>query len=340
MCFNQKKSSDENNSSKSEGDVKDASKDEEIITIDVGGTIFKTAEKNLHQSGYFSRVLSDTDWREEYILSRNGYIFIDRDPDVFSLVLSFLRDERQDTCIRARCGLSHEDNFLIAELIREAEFYEIPKLIKVAGKYLENNESEDEQEETAESASDEIYIFAGVVVGLVLATFSCLTIVAARAKIDLDTLNMRNNATSTSQDDHFPDPSSWYKISSFHSERVLQVSKMPTSYKANYATARYNGNFPQQWRFDPIRVENGQEAETSFLITSRSNEPFLIWKDNSTNVNIFFKFRLRRVDGGYFFIQYADNENLMLPEDSQSITDPSEIRGGRSYIQKWHIDKL
>lgn len=55
-----------------------------IITLDVGGTIFKINQKHLLKSEFFQNLFEDCSYGEP--------IFIDRCPHIFKHVLGYLRD--------------------------------------------------------------------------------------------------------------------------------------------------------------------------------------------------------------------------------------------------------
>ncbi|XP_060180089.1 BTB/POZ domain-containing protein At5g41330-like [Lycium barbarum] len=83
-----------------------------IITIDVGGQLFQTTKQTLKQAG--SKSLFST------ILNNNSIPFIDRDPEIFSILLSLLRTGNLP---------SKAKNFDIQDLIFEAQYYGVEKLI-------------------------------------------------------------------------------------------------------------------------------------------------------------------------------------------------------------------
>ena len=62
------------------------------ITIDVGGTLFKTSRSTLSACAYFARALSD-DWssNNNHQEQDEPILFLDRDEAQFRWVLSFLR---------------------------------------------------------------------------------------------------------------------------------------------------------------------------------------------------------------------------------------------------------
>lgn len=90
----------------------------DIINLNVGGQRFSTSRQTLTQvqDTFFTGLLSG---RIQTSRDEQGAIFIDRDPDLFRLILSYLRNR----------SLAFEDvNF--KELRHEAEFYGIAPLVK------------------------------------------------------------------------------------------------------------------------------------------------------------------------------------------------------------------
>ena len=69
------------------------------VVLDVGGQLFKTTRTTLSQFDYFARMFGDN-WRE----GEDDLIFLDRDPDTFQVLLSYLR-----------CGPGHAASLLPKE---------------------------------------------------------------------------------------------------------------------------------------------------------------------------------------------------------------------------------
>jgi len=90
----------------------------EIIHLNVGGRRFSTSRQTLTQvqDTFFTGLLSG---RIQTTKDETGAIFIDRDPDLFRLILNYLRNR----------SLSFE-NVNFKELRHEAEFYGISPLVK------------------------------------------------------------------------------------------------------------------------------------------------------------------------------------------------------------------
>jgi len=90
----------------------------EIIHLNVGGRLFSTSRQTLTQvqDTFFTGLLSG---RIQTLKDEQGAIFIDRDPELFRLILNFLRN---------RSLAFDEINF--KDLRHEAEFYGISPLVK------------------------------------------------------------------------------------------------------------------------------------------------------------------------------------------------------------------
>lgn len=91
----------------------------DIINLNVGGQKFSTSRQTLCSvpDSFFSSLISG---RIPSCRDEQGYIFIDRDPKYFSVILNFLRTRE--------LNLTGIDN--IASLKNEAEFYAITPLVK------------------------------------------------------------------------------------------------------------------------------------------------------------------------------------------------------------------
>ncbi|KAK9840201.1 hypothetical protein WJX74_005381 [Apatococcus lobatus] len=86
----------------------------QVIKLNVGGTYFATTRQNLSRvpGTFLARLASEEASREGLYL--DGALFIDRDPDVFSLVLNWLRGCRPAPDLELR---------QCEQLIQEANFY-------------------------------------------------------------------------------------------------------------------------------------------------------------------------------------------------------------------------
>merc|ERR1712079_202184 len=83
----------------------------EIITLRVGGRIFRTSKATLLKSLYFKALLGNKFGDQ----ARDGSYFIDRDGDFFKYIMRFLRN--------GRVTVSAED---IEDIAVEAQYYQIP----------------------------------------------------------------------------------------------------------------------------------------------------------------------------------------------------------------------
>ncbi|GKB37352.1 BTB/POZ domain-containing protein-like protein [Tanacetum coccineum] len=95
--------------------AQDVTKPNNIVTIDVGGQLFQTTTQTLTLAGpntLFSNLVNSS--------NLNKIPFIDRDPELFSILLSLLRNGYLP---------SKAKNFDIQDLVFEAKFYGIEKLL-------------------------------------------------------------------------------------------------------------------------------------------------------------------------------------------------------------------
>lgn len=92
-----------------------------IVTIDVGGQLFQTTKQTLDLAGpksLFSKILDSCDQNPN---PNNPYVpFIDRDPELFSILLSLLRTGHLPSKCKA---------FDFEDLIHESQFYGIETLL-------------------------------------------------------------------------------------------------------------------------------------------------------------------------------------------------------------------
>ncbi len=72
-------------------DISMEEEDEEIIKLNVGGKLFMTLKSILMKSPWFAAFFSGKFKIKK--TDKNEY-FIDRDPDIFSIILTFLRDDK------------------------------------------------------------------------------------------------------------------------------------------------------------------------------------------------------------------------------------------------------
>jgi hypothetical protein len=91
----------------------------ECINIDVGGTCFKTSVSTLTAaSAYFQRLLSER-WAEE----RPTDLFLDRDPEPFGILLSFMRT--------GHLKLPEDNAALAGSILLEAEYLGIDSVLQL-----------------------------------------------------------------------------------------------------------------------------------------------------------------------------------------------------------------
>ncbi|XP_045200360.1 uncharacterized protein LOC123554344 [Mercenaria mercenaria] len=104
---------------------------EGYIQLNVGGTAFQTSKVTLLNSGY--SVLSEMMQQNSPVQIQNKCIFIDRDPKHFRFILNFLRN---------KCEIPQEiyptERLVLQELLLEAKFYNIEKLITELNKFLKD----------------------------------------------------------------------------------------------------------------------------------------------------------------------------------------------------------
>ena len=103
----------------------------QIVNLDIGGKIFKTTKATLCSvDGFFSRMCSG-DWNEGVSLKDNT-IFVDRDGEVFPLILSYLRSQK--LCVDE---VNTSDVYLQKALL-EADFYALTDLSEMIAEELSN----------------------------------------------------------------------------------------------------------------------------------------------------------------------------------------------------------
>lgn len=95
----------------------------DVIHLSIGGREFSTTRSTLKACGYLDALLRGP-WEAKK--DDSGRVFVDRDGDDFGLVLSFCRG-----CLK-RSTLDRMDLMSRANLIEEAEFYQVPGLIECA----------------------------------------------------------------------------------------------------------------------------------------------------------------------------------------------------------------
>ncbi|CAB4402356.1 unnamed protein product [Rhizophagus irregularis] len=91
-----------------------------IVTLNVGGVLYTTTKDTLLKyESFFSGLFSNN---FSFTLDNNNNIFIDRSGELFKYVLEFLRNNTLPKRVLT-------DKALLEELLQEAEFYCIEKLI-------------------------------------------------------------------------------------------------------------------------------------------------------------------------------------------------------------------
>jgi len=97
-----------------------ASKDE-IVTLDVGGTLFKTTLTTLRQypGSMLAAMIDRSSGRAPAMKSEDGSYFIDRNPKAFAAVLNYLRTKKVFACY---------DGVTLAEVAFEADYFGLDEL--------------------------------------------------------------------------------------------------------------------------------------------------------------------------------------------------------------------
>ena len=88
-----------------------------IIRVNVGGTVFATSRETLNQCGYFEPFLEG---RFPHATDDNGALFLDRSPDLFKILLQFMRANT--------IPLPGELRSLKQDLLAECMFFQLPAL--------------------------------------------------------------------------------------------------------------------------------------------------------------------------------------------------------------------
>jgi len=95
----------------------------DIITLDVGGTLFRTSRSTLcKHSGSTLATMFDPESQIPPAVIKDGAYFMDNDPEIFKLVLNYLR---YDEPIKMK-DLSEN---MISNLKREADYLQLPNMI-------------------------------------------------------------------------------------------------------------------------------------------------------------------------------------------------------------------
>ncbi|GAA5815793.1 hypothetical protein MFLAVUS_009308 [Mucor flavus] len=89
----------------------------DIVKLDIGGTVYRTTKDTLRESGYLCSLVGGN-WSENLLDQKE--IFIDRDGFLFRYILLYFRTGRLDV-----------DKQYWKSLRNEAEFYIIPNLVTI-----------------------------------------------------------------------------------------------------------------------------------------------------------------------------------------------------------------
>uniref|UniRef100_A0A914VBZ6 BTB domain-containing protein n=1 Tax=Plectus sambesii TaxID=2011161 RepID=A0A914VBZ6_9BILA len=101
-----------------ESNKSEAEESSKLITLNVGGKHFTTRISTLMQSEFFAR-LFNSDWREHINETGSNCLFIDRNPDLFELILDFLRGS----------FLLPESDELRQRILIEADYFGVASMV-------------------------------------------------------------------------------------------------------------------------------------------------------------------------------------------------------------------
>lgn len=95
--------------------------EDKVITVNVGGKLFTTMKSNLKKSKFFNVIFEN---KLECTVDENNRIFVDRDPDLFSIILNYLRTNK----------IKNIENVDIEAYNEELDFYQldVPKIVKLS----------------------------------------------------------------------------------------------------------------------------------------------------------------------------------------------------------------
>ena len=111
-----------------------------IVKLNVGGRAFHTTKDTLSLCSYFQPVL---DGRLPHGKDEHGRLFIDRDPDLFSIILQFLRTCQRPAVVADKHALLHECGFFGVEWLAQILRGEIsPYDLRPAGRLLRQEEEQ------------------------------------------------------------------------------------------------------------------------------------------------------------------------------------------------------
>ncbi len=128
-----------------------------IVLLDVGGQMFRTRKSTLatQDDGFFRKLVSE-EWVES-TQTEGKALFIDRDPQCFDSVLSYLRS--------GKIYLSDYSSVYLAQLLDEAEFYMLDNLILSIQQELSAREEklkEDVEKEYADTATEQPEVYKAI----------------------------------------------------------------------------------------------------------------------------------------------------------------------------------
>lgn len=128
-----------------------------IVLLDVGGQMFRTRKSTLatQDDGFFRKLVSE-EWVES-TQTEGKALFIDRDPQCFDSVLSYLRS--------GKIYLSDYSSVYLAQLLDEAEFYMLDNLILSIQQELTAREEklkEDVEKEYADTATEQPEVYKAI----------------------------------------------------------------------------------------------------------------------------------------------------------------------------------
>ena len=93
-----------------------------ILKLNVGGKAFHTTAETLSLCDYFKPVL---DGRLQHGTDEHGRLFIDRSPELFAIILQFLRSCQRPAAVVDKLALMHECEFFGVPWLRQIQRGEI-----------------------------------------------------------------------------------------------------------------------------------------------------------------------------------------------------------------------
>lgn len=95
----------------------ESEKENKYIRINVGGKIFETTENTLKESSDYFNALLSNNWKT--LKDTNGYLFVDRSPELFSNILKIIRGN--DSKISLDCNLENELEYYAINYVKEED---------------------------------------------------------------------------------------------------------------------------------------------------------------------------------------------------------------------------